>query len=248
MQNNRVQEEILQLARAILDGRYPKASAAFVAGSLLQGVGNEFSDIDLIVVFDQLPNAYREAFVWNKTPVEAFVHDPQTSRWFSRADAQSGQTVMVDMVLESSVIEPNVVICQPIRAYAETIRLAGPPALDGVTLAALRYPITGLLDDLRGDRPDAEIQAIGCTLYELAADLFLRGRGQWAARGKWIPRSLQQLDSGLDDRFADAFRMLFTQSDASHVIALLDAELARHGGPLFAGYYRDAPPDRLPRD
>jgi hypothetical protein len=233
----------LESAQEILQHRYPAASAAFVAGSLVRGLGDALSDVDLVVVFDSLHNAYRESFMWGDTPVEAFVHDPATLRWFLRDDVRKGVPVMIDMVLDSHTIGPDVSVCQPIRAYAENLRHAGPPPLDRRAMAALRYRITDLLDDLRADRPPAEVLAIACALYEPAAELFLRGRGRWSARGKWIPRCLQHLDPEVGGRFEDSFRALFTRNDGSYVIALLSEELASHGGPLFAGDHREAQPD-----
>lgn len=59
---------------------------------------------------------------------------------------------------------------------------AGPTPLAGPRLDALRYEITDLLDDLRGERTHAEIRAIGAKLFEPLADLILFGRGKWVPR------------------------------------------------------------------
>jgi hypothetical protein len=45
----------------------------------------------------------------------------------------------------------------------------------------------------------------------------------------------------LAGRFASAFRALFVRDEASLIIALAEAELAPHGGPLFDGDRRVAP-------
>ncbi len=212
-----------------------------MAGSRLRGTADAFSDLDLVVLFDALPHAYRESFLWDGVPIEAFVNDPGTLRWFLRADVENGRPVMIDMVAGGEVIGPDPGLAGPLRTEAEALRVAGPAPLGEAALRMLRYRITDLLDDLRGLRPGAEVRSIGCALHDLTADLALRGRGRWAARGKWIPRDLNAIDPALAGRFDDAFRALFAADDPAPVLALLGDELGRHGGPLFDGDRRDAP-------
>ncbi len=230
----------IEAARRILVDRY-RSAAAVVAGSRLRGSADASSDLDFFVLFDTLPNAYRESFLWDGVPVEAFVNDPGTLRWFLRADVENGRPVMIDMVAGGEVVGPDPGLAGPLRVEAEALRAAGPPPLDEAALRTLRYRITDLLDDLRGPRPGAEVRSIGCALHALTADLALRGRGRWAARGKWIPRDLHSLDPALAGRFDGAFRALFAADDLAPIFALLRDELCRHGGPLFDGDRRDAP-------
>lgn len=228
-------------AGLVLAKRFPAARAAVVAGSRLRGASDAASDLDLVVLFEALPHAHRESFLWRGIPVEAFVNDPATLRWFLRADAEAGRPVMIAMVAEGAALGPAPHLVEPLRAEARALLAAGPPPLGAAALRLLRYRITDLLDDLRGPRSGAEMRAIGCALHEPAADLALRGRGRWAARGKWIPRALDALDPALAARFDGAFRALAAADDPAPVIALLGDELDRHGGPLFDGDRRDAP-------
>lgn len=231
----------IEIARRILAARYPAAAAAVVAGSRMRGAAHASSDLDIVVLFDALPHAHRESFLWSGTPVEAFVNDPGTLRWFLHADVENGRPVMIDMVAEGEIVGPDPGLVEPLRAEARTLRAAGPPPLGEAALRVLRYRITDLLDDLRAPRPGTELRAIGCALHDLAGDLVLRGRGRWAARGKWIPRDLATLDPALAGRFDGVFRALFATEDPAPVLALLRDELDRHGGPLFDGDRRDAP-------
>jgi len=62
-----------------------------LAGSIVRGEGTPHSDLDLVVIFDRLPNAYRESFYFGDLPVEAFVHDPETLNYFLfEVDRSSG--------------------------------------------------------------------------------------------------------------------------------------------------------------
>src|SRR5262245_48788022 len=71
-------EDLIRVTRQIFDDKYPTANVVLLAGSLLRGAGTPYSDLDLVVIFDQLPHAWRESFEFQGYPVEAFVHDPET--------------------------------------------------------------------------------------------------------------------------------------------------------------------------
>jgi hypothetical protein len=110
---------------------------------------------------------------------------------------------------------------------------AGPPSLTPAALNALRYEITDAVDDLRGEGSSSETMAIGAMLPPKLVDLALRGQGGGRANGR--PRLLRVMDTSLANRFEDAFRMLFVSGNPDLVIALAEAELDPHGGPLFEG-------------
>lgn len=76
-------DRIIDVDRALQsEKRYRDATAVRAAGSLVRGEGTAYSDLDLVVVYARLPAAYRESFVFEGFPVEAFVHDPETLEYF----------------------------------------------------------------------------------------------------------------------------------------------------------------------
>ncbi len=94
-------EDLIKITKQILDDRYPDADVIFLAGSLLRGEGTPYSDLDLVVIFEQLPHAWRESFNFKGYPVEAFVHDPETFNHFIfELGRPSGLAAMAHMVAE----------------------------------------------------------------------------------------------------------------------------------------------------
>ncbi|EJZ18059.1 nucleotidyltransferase protein [Rhizobium sp. Pop5] len=201
--------------------------------------GTAFSDIDLVVVFPSLDRAWRESFTEDGFPVEAFVHDPQTLAHYLHADAESGYPIMVNMVATGSIWGADIERARLIQAKAAEMLAAGPKPLDGPSYDTLRYKVTDLADDLRGDRPPEEIAAIAALLYQQLADLILLGRGAWTGRGKWAPRLMRKLDAQLAAEFEAAFRVA-AAGDGARFLALADRELALHGGHYFDGFRQEA--------
>lgn len=231
----------LHTAETILGERYPDALFAIAAGSILRGEGTPSSDIDLVVLHQRLDGAFRESFEAGGFPVEAFVHDFETLNWFVDQDSAAGHPVLLDMVAGGAVVGPDIGRGAALQAGARAMLARGPGELSVGRRDGLRYHITDLLDDLKDARPTAEIRAIAAALHQPLCDLTLLGRGRWSGKGKWLPRLLGRLDPALAQRFDDAFRLAGAgQVDA--LVALARDELDRHGGALFDGDCRDAPP------
>lgn len=233
--------EALSIAESVLRTRYPDAAFAFVAGSIMRGQGTWLSDIDLVVVHDHLEAACRESFMAQGVPVEAFVHDQQTLKWFINEDAKRGRPSMLNMVAEGVLIGQACDAAHALRQYAADRLERGPAPLPPEALNVLRYEITDAIDDLRGIRPASEIMAIGAQLHARLVELALRGRGRWYGSGKWAPRLLNEVDPALAARFDEAFRNVFVSGNAELLIQLAERELAPHGGFLFDGDCRSAP-------
>jgi hypothetical protein len=240
-------EAALEVAGKCLSTRFSGASHLFVAGSIMRGEGNELSDIDLVVVFPKLPRAWRESFIMDGFPIEAFVHDAETLAYFIEQDIKSGAPIVVHMVANGVIVgdlEPAGAMQQQARSLLES----GPSPLSGEPYDTMRYFLSDLADDLRAERPTNEVAALSALAYPRLIDLILLGRRRWTGKGKWGPRLLQRFDPDLADVAAKAF-VDAVRSNKAALLSLIDQELARHGGAYFDGYRVDAPVEaRRPHD
>jgi len=235
-------DDLIRAATALHRERYADAEVVFLAGSLVRGEGTPTSDLDLVVVFKSLPNAYRESFRFRGWPVEAFVHDPQTlAYFFHRVDKPSGVPSLPTMVSEGIEIPRSSEFSRSLKALAHSVMAEGPPPWARTDIDGSRYAITGLVDDLREPRSRAEQFATATTLYAALANHILRRRGVWSAKDKTIPRQLRKLDVSLAEEFGASFSALFERGESAQVITLAEQILASDGGWLFEGYILPAP-------
>jgi len=231
-----------QAAMEIWQQKYTNAKAMFLSGSVLRGEATIFSDLDLVVIFEQLDHAWRESFYFQNWPVEVFIHDASTLNYFFyEMDAKSGCPSLPQMVAEGIVVSGTTDFSDSLKQLAQKILDDGPASLSIDELNRKRYSITDLLDDLRDPRSTAELIATGSRLFEELADFYFRSNGLWSASGKMIIRKLQTADTGLSTRFESAFRTLFSESNPSQCVALAEEILSSSGGLLFDGYRLDAP-------
>lgn len=236
-------EDIIRIARQIRDQRYSRSEVAFAAGSLIRGEATRFSDIDLVVVYDHLPQAYRESFTVASFPVEAFVHDPETLAYFMDEDCASGIPSLPQMIKEGVEVPESTPLSRILKARAESVLAAGPPKLTDHDQRAKRYGITDLVDDLRDPRSGDELMATGVRLYAELADHYLRTNGFWSGTGKSIPRALKKADPTFFGKYTCSFQELFREAKPQAVIDLAEEVLKSQGGFLFDGYRLDAPSD-----
>lgn len=235
-----LQLSALQTAIDLRFGRYAPAQIMFLTGSAATGELTPSSDLDLLVLFDKLPNAYRESFVFRHWNIEAFVHDHETLRYFFHTDATSGDPVVLRMIVDGIPVPEPSDLSRSLQEFAAALLNAGPRPLSDEQERRVRYMITSLSVDLRDPRSMGEVLATGAALYELVASYYLRTSHRWAASGKMIPRRLHEANAGFGAEFEAAFAELFA-GRPDQLLRLVEQMLAPRGGLLFDGYRYDAP-------
>jgi len=230
----------LELARRYCTERFPSA-AVILAGSVARGTATPASDLDLVLVFERLGNAWRETVTINGITAELFAHDPETLAWFFEQDRAAGTGALAAMLSEGVAVTGPPALLAKAKALGETALALGPPPLDEENLARRRYQVTDLAEDLRGGGTPGEIIAVAARLYEALSDLILRSAGHWSGTGKTLARQLEAHNPALALRYEHAFGSLFRHGHAAQVLGLVEELLAPLGGTLSAGYHSAAP-------
>lgn len=232
------------IAKEILTEKFPDAAVMYLAGSLVRGEATRFSDLDLVVVFEHVDQAHRESFYYRGWPIEAFIHDPETLKYFFyEVDAKSAFAALPQMVIEGKVITETNELSAQLKELAQKVMDAGPPSLDQIEIDKRRYHITDLIDDIREPRSRAELMGSGAKLLDSMADFYFRANGKWSASGKTIFRKLGVADVTMQKEFEFAFAELFAEANPAPCIELAEKILKDKGGFLFDGYKLDAPAD-----
>jgi predicted nucleotidyltransferase len=242
MKNQPPLDALIEIAGEILRAKYGAAEFAFLSGSFVRGEATAFSDLDIVVIYKELPNAFRESFYFRSFPVEAFVHTPETLNYFYEYDAKTFVPSLAVMVAEGIEVPAKNDLSARLKYLANEF-LSRPPKISDEEIRNFRVGLTDLIDDIREPRSKEELTASGTTLYVALADFYLRANGAWSAKSKSIPRALRKLNSDFQRRFCESFERLFVAGAAETVIELTEELLAPHGGFLFDGLRLDAPAD-----
>lgn len=230
----------VEAAREVWRERYAGARVLFLAGSVMRGEATPTSDLDVVVVFEESGDAYREAFTFAGWPVEAFVNDAESLRYFYERERKRGVPSLMRMVIEGTEVPGASEFSEGLKREASEAYEAGPLPFDAEELRLRRYRLTDWADDIRFPRSDEELVASGAWLYQDAADFFFRARGLWSAHSKTAPRRMKEVDAEFASKFLAAFDTLFTEKRGGAAVALVEELLAPFGGTLFDGFRMDA--------
>jgi hypothetical protein len=226
----------------LCEHKYSSASVIFWAGSVATGNYTNHSDLDIVVVFDRVQNAYREAFSYDGWKVDAFIHDIETLRYFfEEIDRKSGIPALPQMVLTGVLMTAPSPLSEEIKKLASETMDAGPPTWSKEELDRSRFVITDVLDDILCSQNRAAQIASTARFYELLAEFYFRAQNKWSASGKTILQFLKKQDYDLACLYRDAFDDVFKRGHTQQLNELVRKILEPYGGLLWEEYRADAP-------
>jgi len=235
----------LPTVQKLIKERYVDAKAVFWAGSVAANQGTSASDLDLVIVFESLPHAYREAFVYDGWPIDAFIHDLETLRYFcGRLEASDGKPALINMILRGrEILEPNECSSQT-KNIAKQALANSPDSWTQAQIDKERFLITDIMDDIKSPKNKEEQIISAVHLFEPLLQFYFRAARKWTASGKSLMRLLKQENPELAEEWTTAFEVLVQTGDASCIESAVTKILAPHGGYLWDGFRSDAPSDR----
>jgi GNAT superfamily N-acetyltransferase len=232
----------LQTIHKLIQERYSDAAAIFWAGSISQNQGTSASDLDLVIVFKKLPNAYREAFIYEGWPIDAFINDPDTLRYsFEESRTTNGISGLGHMILNGiELLAPNDFSTKIKALTREALRRA-PAEWPKNQIDKERFLITDILDDIKYPASREEQIASAAHLFEPLIQFYFRAQKKWCASGKSIIRYLKIDNPDLALEFTKSFEALFQAGDAAGVESVVKKILEPYGGFLWDGFKSNAP-------
>jgi len=233
-----------ETALKILREKFPDSKVMFLAGSVMRGEGTEYSDLDIVVMYEKIEAAYRDSFFINDWPVEVFVHDIETLKYFfQKFDATSGIPALSNMVCEGKEIPGPSDFSLKLKDLARLTIETGPEKWTSKEVDRARYMITDICDDLRNPSSEEEMMGSLVQLYDALTIFYFRSQNKWTAKGKSIPKIWKKDNPELAESFSEAFTYAFKYQDSSKIIIFSEQILRPAGGWYFENSKTIAPAD-----
>jgi len=230
-------------ATAFVASRFADARTAFLGGGVLGPLRTPTSDLDVVVLLDPAaeapdrpPTPYRETFEHEGWIAEAFVHDEVSLRHWWERDAARRVPSLIRMVAGGVVVLDRDGGADTVQREATALMVAGPGPPDAAEVAARRYGLTSLLDDMAGCDDEAELVYIAGAVLREVGELALLVAGEWLGSGKGLPRRLADHDPDLLERLVNGHRHVVTYGDTAVLHKAAVDVLVRAGGALLVGY------------
>ncbi len=221
--------------------RYANAKAIFWGGSVSQDKGTRASDLDLVIVFEALPNAYREAFIYEGWPIDAFIHDVDTlCHFLEESRIGNGISGLSHMILHGREVTTPSDFSEKIKTLVKNFLNAGPAIWDKEQIDKERFLITDVLDDIQYSSGCDEQMTSAAWLLEALGQFYFRAQNKWCASGKSLIRYLKNDNPELATEFTNAFASLLQTGDSVSLTLLVKKILTPYGGLLWDGFSSDA--------
>ncbi|MFC5178038.1 nucleotidyltransferase domain-containing protein [Nocardioides taihuensis] len=246
-------DDAVATARRLVAEHFPEARAAWLAGSVVAGTATASSDLDVTVLLAGEPAPYRESLRYDGWPVELFVHTPATIGWWLGKDRARRRPSLARLVAGGVRVLDVDGAAEGPEAECRAFLEAGPGPATEEELAAARYALSDLLDDL-ADAPDPELRtASAVAVWQAAAELRLLSAGGWWGSGKWLVRELRACDARDGTSYAarlDSGLRAALSGDRTWLTAAATAVLDGAGGRLWEGHRAggEVRADGAPRD
>ncbi|WP_323738759.1 GNAT family N-acetyltransferase [Candidatus Trichorickettsia mobilis] len=236
-----MRNEPLATIQKLIKERYVDAKAVFWAGSVAANQGTNASDLDLVIVYESMPNAYREAFVYDGWPIDAFIHDLDTLRYFfEESRTGNGISGLSYMILNGREVTNSSAFSENVKTLAQEVLNAGPATWDQEQIDKERFLITDVLDDIKNPvGRDEQIASTGW-LLEALGQFYFRSQNKWCASGKSIIRYLKSDNPDLATEFTKSFESLFQTGSFVLLDLLVKKILEPYGGLFWNGFRSDA--------
>jgi hypothetical protein len=215
-EENDMSNEPLPTIQKLIKEHYPDAKAVFWAGSVSVDQETSASDLDLVIVFEEVAHAYREAFIYDGWPIDAFIHDLETLRYFcGRLEASDGKPALINMILRGrEILEPNECSLQT-KNIAEQALSKGPDSLTQAQIDKERFLITDILDDIKFPKNKEEQITSAVHLFEPLLQFYFRAQKKWTASGKSLMRLFKQENPELAEEWTTAFEILIQTGNST---------------------------------
>ncbi len=233
-----------QTIQNLIKERYKDAKAVFWAGSVSQNQGTDSSDLDLVIIFESMTHAYREAFVYDGWPIDTFIHDLDTLRYFcGKLEAEDGRPALINMILSGQEILAQNELSNQAKAIANEALVQGPNGWSIDQINKERFLITDILDDIKFPKSKEEQIISAMHLFEPLIQFYFRAQKKWAASGKTLMSIFKGDNPCMAIELNKSFKDLLQTGDFSGFETVVIKILAPYGGYLWDGFRSDAPAD-----
>jgi hypothetical protein len=230
----------IEAAKKFVEQFLPNCSVAFLAGSTSRGEHKENSDLDIVIIDDTQPSAYRESFFEFGWRIEAFIHTKESYPPYFESDRKRGRPTLPNMFVSGIVLKDDG-SANVLKQEAKFFLDKGPDPLTFQDIQASRYFLSDLLEDFVDAEQEDEALITLNTLSIQLAEFILRVHGQWVGRGKGLIKAFKLYDEHLCQRFIDSQIAFYKYGDKEPFVQFFDEMLELFGGRLFEGFSMGKP-------
>lgn len=224
-----MQQEVKEICLSFIEKYIPSCKAAMITGSASVSDMNENSDIDILILDDNISREYFESIHYEGYEFDCIVLPSIIVGDILNQEYNSGVICYIGMLSKGLIIRDNVGALSQLQKYAISLENSGPKQIDIHIRKTALFKAYGLYNDLEVEREWNESLFIAMDLFNYLIGLNATLHTYWISSGKWKYRYLNKFDSNFTESITESFTKLVAEKNKSDFLNLSKKNLLSFG-------------------
>lgn len=226
----------VEVAERLVHRDYPDCLLAVLGGSASRGEHTEFSDLDIVIVDDQVTDSYeRNTVEFENWIVELFFLNSMGFREIFDAGVEVSNPTLQKILAEGIILRSTPEGLE-VREEARQDLEYGPMPWSSFDIERQRYIITEYMMDLKGASAYMDVWFTANRLSTILCEFVLRSNNRWIGEGKTLYRLLALFDGQKAAELEEALERLYRHNQKDRLLSLAARWIEPFGGPFLTGY------------
>jgi len=228
-----ISDTILTAYNELLNHYFPDCYAAGITGSYAVGMGQEYSDIDAIIISEYSSEVISETFSISGFSFDVFIYPKSNFENYIIKDTLKGECILIDRLKKMVVLKDTEQYLKNIKEKAVVLYAKGPISFLPKEMAMCRYSVLSCLNSLRGDFSREQNIFIVARYVEFILSLHAISKNIWFKVGKHTPSHLKKEDPNFYREFLLSLEEFYTLNDKRRLIELLEKLINSSGSNII---------------
>jgi hypothetical protein len=224
-----MQKEVKEICLSFIEKFIPSCKAAMITGSASVSDMNENSDIDILILDDNISRDYIESIHYEGYEFDCIVLPSIIVGDILNNEYNTGVICYIGMLSKGLIIKDYNDILAQLKKYAISLENSGPKQMDIISRKATLFKAHGLYDDLETEREWNESLFIAMDLFNCLIFLNSTLHTYWSSAGKWKYRYLNKFDSNFAESITESFTKMVAEKNKSDFLHLSKKNLFGFG-------------------
>jgi hypothetical protein len=217
---------------------YCNQYACLISGSFVEGLNNEFSDVDVIVFARDRNIVFNETLLYKVLKIQVIVIPVQNVADILWVDYLTCKGAFINMISKGVIVFDCNNFLKHLISHTKELELLGGRNLTDREVYMSKVKITSLLFDIMGGKNVDELLFSITELLDLITVFKLKINKYWCGEGKYRMKQIKKLDREFEARLILSVKEIYANKNKAPLISLTKELLDQHGGLL--PYYSTA--------
>tara|TARA_B110000285_G_scaffold163497_1_gene182628 strand:- start:4426 stop:6027 length:1602 start_codon:yes stop_codon:yes gene_type:complete len=217
---------------------FPNSYASLLSGSFVDGLENEFSDVDLIIFVSDRDTVFNETLPFKGLKTQAIIIPVQRVQEILWVDFMTAKGGSINMYSKGIILSDTNSYLKNLKNHCKKLEKIGAKKLNINEDYMARVKISSLLYDIKGIKNTQELYFTFFELLDLLTSFILIKSGNWCGEGKHKMRQIKSFDRIFYNNLIKYTEEFVKDKNKDGLILFVEKELSKHGGLL--PYYSKA--------